>query len=915
MVKRRNINVKNPLVMKSDESTSGRDSAITEQTEKCSNKKDAKRRSRGYERFGTKRLEGKILEGKILEGRTNSNAAGTSPQGVAPLPPLPPVRASKASENDSRVANTKEKSPRKTSDPIEPSEYEEDALLLKKRVPSGQSCSAFFLGDGSTASGISGKEKRGKVKVGGVSPTKSSKAKHNVTPKSIKVKLPAAKPAASPVIKDPTTSPNEETKNDPKEPKKQSETEQEPASPKSNLSALKSQLLALSKKVEKSEEVQEEEIHEEPSKSIETEVDVKEVERDENEEKVGESEKVKASEIEEVKVDVEASTTNASEADVERSNEKGADAAQQDADMTEAKQAGKSKPGEKEKESNQEGESDVAVREESVKPTANPKETEGNGADKTSTSSPKKRQMTMTSFLGKQSKVIDENAEYVPDNEDRYAGILEQASDEIMDIHLQATLSDCEFSSVQSSVTTDHLLEAQPSLIKRTGSLIRNPLLRRNRSKKNNDMDELIQRMKNGKLAAKADNNKEEEFDEMPNRNKRLQKGRRSSSGISSSRRSEVYEFDDSEDDIEEMYDLDPADSNADPLNGKKFQSDESSSSSYGEDLITKGTFDDSLAKRRGGLPKIDTSAKMDVRSPTFRLSAVSGAGTGLSSPLAQQIMLNALNEQSNPSLQNMQNAPMGILRNVHSADNGTQTSAECQGPGIGFNSNTGSAPASCIGTFGDLVETLGLFSARLCLGTGAAIVSCSRACNDNPRRDVKQVSLSSSSFIEPDVGMFTSPRNAGATSPVVLSQNAMSPRNEIFRNGPMSPLSGSNGYTLALADAISKMPEQDQLDLVRQLSSKSYGMSPKSADMDDMASSVDGMFRQRGSRMKRVPHNIAMKPKHVRMEDVFPEQQHMGQINLPSEANPAPAKKPMGRFRRGLKRLAKTKLTVMYQV
>ncbi|KAL3779756.1 hypothetical protein ACHAWO_003466 [Cyclotella atomus] len=933
MVKRRNVNVRNPLVMKSDESTSGRDSAITEQTEKCSNKKDAKRRNRGYERFGTKRIEGKILEGKVLEGKTNTKPAVKSAQGAVLLPPLPPAKASsnafpEGSENDSRAANTRGKTPHNSSDPVEPDEYEEDALLLKKRVPSGQSCSAFFLGDGSTASGISGREKKSKVK-GSISPTKTLRD----TPKSIKVKLPVPKStapiealsviedstpneASSPVMEE-SAIPNEDTKSEPNaEQEKQSDTEPVSTTPKSNLSALKSQLLALSKKAGKSEVVQEEEgIQEEPTKSIKTEVGVKAVEGVQTEEKVDEGEQENV-ENEEVKVAVDANTDeaspkNVSEVDVDKSKEDGAKGAQLEAEEIEAKQAEQIEPDTKE----------------AAEAAAAPEET-----TEASGSAVKKMQMTMTSFLGKQSKVIDEDAEYVP-SEDKYANIREQASDEIMDIHLQATLSDCEFSSVQSSVTTDKILDAQPSLIKRTGSLIRNPLLRRNRSKKKNDMDEVIERMKHGKLAARADNNKVEEFDEKlnhsklqkiqrgrsgisisksetsecddseddnkfdekPKKSKKLQKSRRSRSGISISRRSETSEFDDSEDDIEEMYDfLDITD--------KKIRSDKIASSSYGEDLMTEGTFDDRLAKRCGSLPQVGTSAKMDVRSPTFRLSAVSGAGAGLNSPLAQQIMLNALNEQSQPKV--------GILRNAHLAD---QASAESQMNGS--HSNTGSAPASSFGTFGDVVETIGLFSARLCLGTGAAIVSCSRACNDNPKSDVKQVSLDSSSFIEPNVGVFVSPRNAGATSPSVLSPRGMSPRNEIFRDGPRSPNSASNGYALALADAISKMPEEEQLDLVRQLSSKSFVMSPKSAEMNDMASSVDGMFRQRGSRMKRVPHNIAMKPKPARMEDVFLEQQHMGQMNLPSEANPAPAKKPMGRFRRGLKRLAKTRLTVMYQV
>ena len=879
MVKRRAINAKNPLVMKSDESISGRDSAVTEQTEKCSNRKDAKRRMRGYAAFG-KRDQGK--------------GVGVDGKGLQGIPPMPPVakatsnwddnfpgKAKARTENDSRASNKIEiRGIHKLKAESVPTNQE--ATMLKKRVSSGQSCSAFFLGDGSTASGLSGKKS-----VGTISPPRevkglTGKSKVTCTPKES-----APKGDDSAAIGTENKKPLLESKND------LSGTDAEEPKSTSSLTELKSQLLALSKhKPTESKSSQGSEggdvkpaddavIHDEPNKSIETDgVDLKDEGKfmnDGNEEgKQAENAAVDDTEEESDK------SEQANAKEVRATDDAGTDNDKEDDDEPKTDNNADSNAGSK------------VARSIELKSTA---------------SGTKKRQMTMTSFLGKQSKVINEEAEFVDedekDNADRYAGILEQASDEVMDIHLQATLSDCEYSSVQSSVTTDKLFEAQPSLIKRTGSLIRNPLLRRNRSKKKDD-DEVIQCMKNGKLAAKADNNRVEDFDERPNhkQHKRGQRSRQRSRSMDRirSKRSGVSDFDEitpstssekpNSEDVEEMYDF-----NSSPrhLSDKKTHKDSVDDSSCGQDLLTKGTFDDSLMKRGGGLPNVDTSAKVDVKSPSFRLSAVSGAGTGLHSPLAQQMMINALNERAQPNSA-IQNNMQGAINYVPSAAHGAQTSTESQA-GI----------RSSFGTFGDVVETVGLFSARLCLGTGAAIVSCSRACNDNPKGDLRHVSLDANSFVEPDIGVFSSPRNVAVTSPRVAS-----PRNDIFRDGPRSPASASNGYTQALADAISKMPEQEQLDLVRQLSSRSHTLSPRSADMTSMASSVDGMFYQHGSRMKRVPHNIAAKskPNIMTAEEQLFQQQKM---NHKPEAKPA--KTTMGRFKKGIKRLAKTRLTVMYQV
>ena len=137
---------------------------------------------------------------------------------------------------------------------------------------------------------------------------------------------------------------------------------------------------------------------------------------------------------------------------------------------------------------------------------------------------------------------------------------------------------------------------------------------------------------------------------------------------------------------------------------------------------------------------------------------------------------------------------------------------------------------------------------------------------------------------------------------------NALSPRNDIFRDGLVSPTSTSNAYVKALADVISVMPEEEQIRLVRSL-------TPKSVDMDDMVSSVDGMFRRDGmsGHMKKVPHNIAVKPKPEHEPKVEMRKPH--KVIHPNGTKAAKPKKPLSGFRKGIKRLTNTRLTVMYQV
>ena len=337
---------------------------------------------------------------------------------------------------------------------------------------------------------------------------------------------------------------------------------------------------------------------------------------------------------------------------------------------------------------------------------------------------------------------------------------------------------------------------------------------------------------------------------------------------------------------------------------------------------------------------------------------------------------------------------------NAYSEDHKTQSSATS--PDV-----EACKPSSSSCTFGEITETVGLLSARICLGAGAAAISCSRACNDNPKYDVKEVRLDSSSFIEPNADVASSPRKLGALSPI----GSMSPRNDIFREGPRSPNSARNGYVYALADAISQMPEEEQMNLARQLmaSPRSSGMevmsivdgnnifrdgtkipssvyndyahaladviskmpeeehmklarqlsmtspmsadssangnefrngysqaladaisqmpedeqinlarqlsmaSPKSCCMDMAARSTDGISVHRGTsgRMETAPNGVVLR-KHWAAQDIRVVEQKSNERDEPEQAQ---GKRPLKGFRKGIKRLAKTRLAVIRQV
>eukprot|EP01082_Thalassiosira_pseudonana_P003003 g3631.t1 g3631 contig12:2457465-2460885(-) len=526
---------------------------------------------------------------------------------------------------------------------------------------------------------------------------------------------------------------------------------------------------------------------------------------------------------------------------------------------------------------------------------------------KKSKSSKKKKRGALTSFLGKKSKVIGENEEYGPEDQP-----VEAESDGI-DIHLQATLSDAELSSVQSSVTTDKAFDQTPSIIKRTSSLIRNPMHRK--KAKDEEMEELVKRMKHGKSAAKEDNRKKEEFDEViPNTDESYVIVEKFVRKKTSKEEEENYYDEVVHDDT--MVSREIVDDTILSERGVSFvgSSDESSEV---QALVSKNTFE-SLAKQVN-LPDVKDGTKLEMKSNSFRLSAVSGTGIDtMPSPLAQHVRFKKAaieggTQMLSPSNATQQSYPMvrtvssgiGSPMRVDSVDHATQTSNQ-------------PSDNKAFGAFSDVVESVALFSARVCMGTGAAMVNCADSCSDKPRKGSRNAILASNSFVEGDPS-YISPRNAQSDN--------------IFRETPggiSHTQSTEEVMAKALAIALRQMPEEEQVALTRQLSMKSNQERGKSfeevEEYNDQAMSVDGMFvpAKHGARRrkKRVPRNIAVKPK-----EGHKKREHHHHVEEEEESDPIETKrtnstrksgKKPGALRaiaKGIKGLARTRFAVMYEV
>jgi len=514
-----------------------------------------------------------------------------------------------------------------------------------------------------------------------------------------------------------------------------------------------------------------------------------------------------------------------------------------------------------------------------------------------------------------------------------------------LDIHLQATLSDAEFFSVESSITTDKEAFAPVSpktgLIKRTSSLIRNPglPLRRTKSLNKSEYDEHLKCVRNGKSAAKADNKRKEEFDDNVadvEEEGGLEHHTEVEQVPSKDAEIQCTMSDDLQDEKRDMT------MQTDAEKGVSFVGSEDSSDDI-QALFTMETFDDTFTKGARFL-KPRSVAQLDIGTGTLHDAAV-GPGFDLNdfpaSP-SQQVRFrgveggtqtnldhNALNDQMYPMVRTVssglaQQAP----HRASSIDHSTQTSVEQE---------------ENVGSFSKIMESMALFSAKLCIGTGAAMVTCANSCSDRPHNSAQIIA--SSSFVESEAVRQFSPRN-----------NARMQESSIFRATQQDKENETTDiFSRALAMALRQVSNNDDHRSVpsRQNSAVKESLSAVQSNAGSFDKSecdfvsVDGRLVKAGKRgrrrKKRVPRNIAVKPKKEEEKEQPASKQKPGgflwgkknKAITKTELTPQVANNDVGdpaeitrvdssgkakagitqKLAKGVKNIAKARLAVMYEV
>ncbi|KAL7468652.1 hypothetical protein ACHAXS_008885 [Conticribra weissflogii] len=512
-----------------------------------------------------------------------------------------------------------------------------------------------------------------------------------------------------------------------------------------------------------------------------------------------------------------------------------------------------------------------------------------------------------------------------------------------LDIHLQATLSDAEFFSVESSITTDKeafapVLE-KTGLLKRTSSLIRNQglPLRRNKSLNKSEYDEHLKCMRNGKSAAKADNKRKEEFDDFVDAEEVGEQSHQTKVEQVPSKDAEIQCT--LSDDLRERKTDMPKQNIAEK--GVSFVGSEDSSDDI-QALRTIETFDDTLTNG-ARFSKVRNVSQLDIGTGTLHDATV-GPGLDLNalptSP-SQQVRFkgveggtqtnfdrNALNDPTYPIIRTVSSGLEQAPHRASSVDHSTQTSVEQE---------------ENVGSFSKIMESMALFSAKLCIGTGAAMVTCANSCSDRPYNSAQIIA--SNSFVEGEAVRQLSPRS-----------HARMQESSIFRAPQQdTEKEATDIFSRALAMALRQVSNNEdhqsvpsrQNSVVKQSISAAQSSAGSFDQSDCEFVSVDGRLVKAGKkgrrRKKRVPRNIAVKPKKEEEKEqpaakqkpggflwgkknkALTKPEHTQQVVNNNVGDPAElnrvdsagkAKKGITKkLAKGVKNIAKARLAVMYEV
>jgi hypothetical protein len=451
---------------------------------------------------------------------------------------------------------------------------------------------------------------------------------------------------------------------------------------------------------------------------------------------------------------------------------------------------------------------------------------------------------------------------------------LSKDSDESgLSIAMKSTLSHAEFFSVQSSITTDQeVFKQRPGVLKRTASLVRNPALALRRSKANKEAEELTKRIKHAQTLARHDNRTKEvhaiiahprcEVDDCSN-------------DIIQNDAPEIFHTRNLIDSTNmigtNVVQYHATDSDELPFNDLVLGVE----SMYEEtDIIldTNGTFDHPSTR--------------DQR----RMAQPHQASQAYTPPYYYD-----------------------VVASVPSKETATQTTP--------LENNTA---GSDVGSISNVMESLGLFGARFCMGTSKVMLSCADSCSDNPNG--KKVVDQRLSSLDNEVMARLSPRNGTVTSrePIPMHQTPPSTRGygslPPFVDKKESEQDAAGIFTRALSMALqtrfgegnhdqqpTSLKQQEHNNLPQNHKQHPKQKTKKQAYAD--FESIDGRFvtpdQLHRRTAKHVPRNIAVTPKRkYRHESLHHARAASDGSNSGKSEDTPQVKKPSKSSKKGLGKL-----------
>ena len=508
-----------------------------------------------------------------------------------------------------------------------------------------------------------------------------------------------------------------------------------------------------------------------------------------------------------------------------------------------------------------------------------------------------------------------------------------------LSIDMKSTLSDAEFLSVESSITTDQeAFNYKPGVLKRTASLVKNPALalrRVNRSSSNKDKDatavavakkkSIKRKMKHGRDVARADNRKVEDvvsadnehyFDDDNNDQKQQQQQQQHN--MKKNRRKKLQQKK-ADDDITEV---------------KSEEMDQV------QQLLAK---DETIDVNDGAIHNMDTieeSVDIEVHNENGKADIACGSNSMMAfndndllletterfeafemrheeeeehqQAVRFQTGIMSIDSSTKMRMQEHLNphhppppvteipipAPIEIIDRTISKEIATQTSddqfvveVEMPPPMVSIaptspsNFTVSNNKNSDVGSFGRLMESVGLFGAQVCMGSSKFMLNCADSCSDNtPEGSVKAAQRLSE--IDSGVVNRLSPSNTGGEvhgyKTLLANNNSKDPEEEaagVLTRAIAKALQstmGTGGVGGGGGDDQSRsvMSKQQQLrdhQSYDPLESHRHrqGINEPTDNRKNKYTdyeSIDGRFvpvNRHHRRTKRVPRNIALKPRH----------------------------------------------------